>query len=176
MHDGTPTRAELTSALLKVLALALVIGLGLGFGMYAVIRASGLGESSSPVIATGSSTAKPLPTTAITPTPSQRPSASRSPTAAPPPKNRIQLVATPKRVGPGQRINLTGNFPGSDGAVLAVQRREAGRWVPFAGISTTVRGGAFATYILTTRTGQQAFRVALVGGRLTSNPVRVQVG
>lgn len=178
MLDDAQRRQVLT-VLLKVVGIAVSVGLVISLGLVAIYRASGLNEVAEPTAgASATQSAQPLPTKAIEPTPSpsasSSPSASATASAKPKPKRKLVLVATPNRVGPGQRINLTGTFPGRDGVVLAVERKEGGRWTSFAGLTTTVRGGAFATFILTSRVGPQKFRVS--GGGKSSNPVTVRVG
>jgi hypothetical protein len=88
-------------------------------------------------------------------------------------RSRITLHASPSRVSAGQRINLTGRYRGGGGARLRVQRFEGG-WSDFP-VTVTVRGGAFATYVLTGRTGVNRFRVVDPSSGRSSNEVRVTV-
>ena len=103
------------------------------------------------------------------PSPSQepKPEKKRKPKA-------ISLQAFPARVASGERVNLTGAYPRAEGATLQVQRFE-GSWVDFSA-TATVRGGAFATYIYSGRTGENRFRVTDKGAGLSSNPVTVRIG
>jgi len=91
------------------------------------------------------------------------------------PRSVISLQASPLQVSGMQRIDLTGTYPGGEGASLRVQRFEGG-WSDFSGVTATVRGGTFSTYVMTGRTGVTRFRVVDSGGGKTSNPVRVRVG
>jgi hypothetical protein len=106
---------------------------------------------------------------------SPTPSASASPTKKRKKEPAISLQAFPGAVAANERINLTGRYRGGAGVRLQVQRLEAGRWTPFP-VTVTVNGGQFATYILTSRSGVQRFRVADPAAGETSNAVRVTVG
>ncbi|MEI2819045.1 MAG: hypothetical protein V9E81_02045 [Marmoricola sp.] len=167
------------SALLKVLAIAVSFALIIWAAIFGLVKATGIGQgvpSAGP--ASSSDTSKPLPTVAIEPTPTvttESPTPSPSPSPTESESTKLQLTASPERVSPGAHINLTGTFAGPDG-MLEVQRKEGGRWTSFAGVRTPVTGGAFATYITTTRTGAQQFRVVQVGGSAVSNSVNVRVG
>jgi len=91
------------------------------------------------------------------------------------PRSVISLSVSPLQVSSMQRIDLTGTYPGGEGASLSVQRFEGG-WSDFSGVTATVRGGTFSTYVMTGRTGVNRFRVVDPSGGKTSNPVRVRVG
>lgn len=91
------------------------------------------------------------------PTPSVTSSPSKSPTPRPERRQRITLTASPSTVGSYQRINLVGSYPGGNGSVLQVQRREGG-WVDFP-TTATVEGGRFGTYVESGQTGRNYFRV-----------------
>jgi hypothetical protein len=121
----------------------------------------------------------PTPSPAITPAPgatsaAPAPRPSATPRESRPPRPAITLSAHPKRVSAGQRINLTGRYRARDGRVVQVQRHE-GRWVDFP-TSATVRGGRFSTYVITSRTGDNRFRVRDESTGRASNPVTVSVG
>ena len=110
-------------------------------------------------------------------TPSARPEESEGPRKKKPRKQRsvISLSASPLQVSAMQRIDLTGTFPGGEGRSLQVQRFQGG-WSSFSGVSATVRGGTFSTYVMTGQTGLNRFRVMDPDSGKTSNPVRVRVG
>ena len=91
-------------------------------------------------------------------------------------KDKIKLSATPGQVGPGERINLMGTYPGADNVALQVQRKENGAWVPFADVQAQVRVGTFETYVMTSRTGGMKFRVFDPAAKAASNAVAVTVG
>ena len=73
------------------------------------------------------------------------------------------------------QINLTGTYQGGEGAILQVQRFEAGSWTDFP-VTMSVGGGTFATYVLTARTGPNKFRVVDTDSDAVSNEVTVTVG
>jgi hypothetical protein len=75
-----------------------------------------------------------------------------------------------------QRIDLTGIYPGGEGAILQVQRKLDGKWQDFLSVNVAVSGGQFSTYVQTGQTGQQQFRMRDTSSGLVSNVVRVQVG
>jgi hypothetical protein len=91
------------------------------------------------------------------------------------PKKRISLQAGETSVSPMGRIDLTGTYPGGEGAVLNVQKFGNGTWQDFYSISMTVTDGAFATYIQTGTPGMNRFRVIDSDTKLTSNEVKVQI-
>jgi len=188
-HDEDPpwTR-QLLVTLAVLLAVAVVIGGVLGVVALGAARVTGLGEAGA------SATSEPslvMPTAGPTARPKRShgpgraggtgggtggPGSAASPTAAPRTKRpAIALTVSPARVGPGQRIDLTGRYPGGDGARLQVQRREGGAWTDFP-VDVPVTGGRFATYVTTGRTGPQQFRVTDPGTGRASNPARVRVG
>jgi hypothetical protein len=100
-------------------------------------------------------------------------------TSAPPkikkPKKQISLQSGETSVAPMGRIDLTGTYPGGEGAVLNVQKFSNGSWQDFYSISATVTGGAFSTYIQTGTPGMNRFRVIDSDTHLASNQVKVQI-
>ena len=91
------------------------------------------------------------------------------------PKKRISLQAGETSVPPMGRIDLTGTYPGGEGAVLNVQKLSNGSWQDFYSISATVTNGTFSTYIQTGTPGMNRFRVIDSDTQLASNEVRVQI-
>lgn len=91
------------------------------------------------------------------------------------PKKRISLQAGQASVAPMGRIDLTGTYPGGEGAVLNVQKLSNGSWQDFYSISATVTNGTFSTYIQTGTPGMNRFRVIDSDTKLASNQVRVQI-
>jgi hypothetical protein len=91
------------------------------------------------------------------------------------PANPIKLVASPLAVSSFGRINLTGTYPGGDGAILQVQRKDGGKWLEFS-VTAAVNGESFATYVQTSRTGENRFRMMDTDTKKVSNPVTVTVG
>ena len=118
----------------------------------------------------------PAPSRSSSPSASASSSGSATPSPTPTKKQpKITLQAFPQQVSPGQRINLTGVYRGGEGARLQVERFEGGRWNDFP-VGASVSGGQFTTYITTSRTGPQRFRVVDPLSNARSNAVRVTVG
>jgi hypothetical protein len=92
------------------------------------------------------------------------------------PKKRISLQAGQSSVAPMGRIDLTGTYPGGEGAVLNVQKFSNGTWQDFYSISATVTNGTFSTYIQTGTPGMNRFRVIDSDTQISSNEVKVQIG
>jgi len=91
------------------------------------------------------------------------------------PKKQISLQAGETSVAPMGRIDLTGTYPGGEGAVLNVQKFDNGSWQDFYSVSATVTNGTFSTYIQTGTPGLNRFRVIDSDTKLASNEVRVRV-
>ncbi len=92
-----------------------------------------------------------------------------------PTKAKVTLFVAPQQVGPGERINFNGVYVDGEGASLQIQRRENGAWTDFP-VTANVQGGSFETWIQTSRTGKQVFRVFDVAKDRGSNTVTVTVG
>lgn len=170
-------------AVLKFAVLALVVGAVLGLATFLGIKTLGVGGGN------GGPTADPLPgdtpsalpTVALSDpgsTPSKSPSAapSEEPSTTAPPKGAMKLNASPGQVAPGERINLTGTYQGRDNLTLVVQRKTGGAWSQFADVTVPVRVGTFSTYVITSRSGIQVFRVFDQQANKGSNAVKVTVG
>ena len=69
------------------------------------------------------------------------------------PKKRISLQAGEPSVSPMGRIDLSGTYPGGEGAVLNVQKFSNGSWQDFYSISATVTNGSSRR---TSRPGRRA--------------------
>lgn len=87
----------------------------------------------------------------------------------------ITLQAGQTAVGNFERIDLTGIYPGGEGAILQVQRFEEGQWAEFDA-TIPVSGETFSTYVQSARTGVNKFRVVDNASGDASNPVTVRVG
>ena len=114
------------------------------------------------------------PTITLGSEPTQSGSSRPSPKIAKP-KKRISLQAGQPMVAPMARIDLTGTYPGGEGAVLNVQKFSNGSWQDFYSISATVTNGTFSTYIQTGTPGVNRFRVTDSDTHLSSNQVRVTI-
>lgn len=90
-------------------------------------------------------------------------------------KSVISLSASQTAVSQMDRIDLTGTFPGGEGAVLQVQRLEGGTWEDFP-VTVSVSNETFATYVQSGDTGPTKFRVKDTDSDKVSNPVSVKVG
>ncbi len=90
-------------------------------------------------------------------------------------KKQISLQSGETAVSPMGRIDLTGTYPGGEGAVLNVQKFSNGSWQDFYSISASVTNGQFSTYIQTGTPGINRFRVIDSDSTLTSNEVKVAI-
>ncbi|GAB2865563.1 hypothetical protein [Nocardioides pacificus] len=100
--------------------------------------------------------------------PSDEPSKSEAP------KKEITLQSGQTSVGPMSQIDLSGVYPKGEGAILKVQRFEETGWSDF-GVTASVSGGIFSTYVETGRVGENRFRMVDTDTDLASNEVRVTV-
>jgi hypothetical protein len=92
------------------------------------------------------------------------------------PKQAISLSVSQTSVAPMQQIDLTGVYPGGEGAILKVQRQESGTWSDFYSVTATVSNQTFSTYVQTGLAGPHRFRVVDTSSGKASNVVRVTVG
>ena len=74
----------------------------------------------------------------------------------------------------GERINLSGRYRSGNGHTLQVQRFENG-WSDFP-VTATVNGGQYATWVITSQTGKNRFRVVDTSTGRASRPVTVRIG
>ena len=74
-----------------------------------------------------------------------------------------------------EQIDLTGVYPGGEGAILQVQRFTNGKWQDFP-VTVSVSDETFTTYVQTSQAGENKFRVVDSDTDLISNEVRVTVG
>ncbi|MGN6253224.1 MAG: hypothetical protein ACTHNS_15575 [Marmoricola sp.] len=177
-------RGVVRRGLVLLLACAAVVAAG----TYVLVHALGLNNGHHARAVVGRpAPITPLPTTAL-PVPGDQRSqgaregsdgATRAPASSRPgPRHHrstgLHLDASPSTVGPMQRINLTGTWPGHDNVGLQVQRLGDGGWQDFP-TTTTVQVGTFATYVETQRSGPNAFRVVDPDTHTASNSVTVTV-
>lgn len=92
-----------------------------------------------------------------------------------PKEDKISLSAGQLEVSNFGRIDLTGVYPGGEGAVLQVQRQQGGQWVDFAA-TVAVVNETFSTYVQTGVNGENIFRVVDKDAGINSNKVKVRVG
>ncbi|HEX7738301.1 MAG TPA: hypothetical protein VF426_01495 [Marmoricola sp.] len=81
---------------------------------------------------------------------------------------------TPLTVAPMERINLTGTYGRRDNISLQVQRYENGTWADFP-TEADVSLGTFETFVETSHTGANKFRVYDAQNDVGSNVVTVTV-
>jgi hypothetical protein len=96
-------------------------------------------------------------------------------TKKPKPEKAITLQADQNEVGTFDRIDISGIYPGGEGATLQVQRFENGSWADFPA-TIPVSGEVFRTYVQSAQTGVNKFRVVDNSTGETSNPISVTIG
>jgi hypothetical protein len=183
--EGHPVVA----GLLALLGVGLAVGLLAGGAALAGTSVLGLGESEGTGQASSDQSVnvpKPSPTeeetgALITLAPRPSPTGGQTETAEeeePDQEDAISLSAAVTQVSPGESIDLSGVYPGHEGAVLVVQRFEDGDWVDFADgdVTTTVSDETFSTYVITERTGLSRWRMRDQQTDDVSNEVRVKIG
>ncbi len=174
--------------LLALLGVGVVVGLILGLGALAGAKVVGVGSESADGASGGEASMylpkpeKTQPATGpeITLQPGQESSSETEPsetetTKDKKPKKVISLSAAQAQVAPMEQIDLSGTYPGGEGAILQVQRFENGHWTDFPASPVSVSDGTFSTYVLTGIPGQQRFRMIDTGSGKTSNEVKVTV-
>lgn len=175
----TENRPVLTG-LIALVGVAVVIGLLGGLAVMVGVKATGIGDTSTASDDSGSPSAfrlpKPSDTESAIPEPedSVEPSAGQE-SSSEAPADGISLSATQQSVSPMQQIDLTGTYPGGEGAILQVQRFENGEWSDFP-VTMSVSGGTFATYVQTSQIGPNRFRVIDTDTEVASNELIVTVG
>jgi hypothetical protein len=176
-------RSELVQrTLVRGLALLVGIAVVIAIGTLMLVKVLGLDQSTTSAGPThsGAGPDNPLPSTAL-PQPHQKKSGNDSAnfsddgSANRRVSGRLRLSVTPLEVGPGQRINLTGTYGRHDNISLQVQRFEDGTWADFP-TEASVSLGTFATFVETSRTGPNRFRVFDSERDVASNVVTVTVG
>jgi hypothetical protein len=174
----TENRPVLTG-LVALVGVAVAIGLLGGLAVLAGVQATGIGDtSSSGDDSTASATFRlPKPSDTATESVTEQPAEPEpgTETSSEAPATGISLSATQQSVSPMQQIDLTGTYQGGEGAILQVQRFENGTWSDFP-VTMSVSGGTFATYVQTSRTGPNKFRVRDTDSDAVSNEITVTVG
>ena len=167
------------TGLLALVGVAVVIGLLGGLAVMVGVRATGIGETSSaggdPDSTATFRLPRPSDTESAIPEPEETVEPSEGETTSEAPVTAISLSAAQQSVSPMQQIDLTGTYPGAEGAILQVQRLENGAWSDFP-VTMSVSGGTFATYVQTSQVGPNQFRVIDTDTQVTSNELTVTVG
>ena len=177
--------SQVLTGLLALVVVSLLVGGVVSVVALGAAKVSGVGSSSgrptqqlSLYIPSGEPSTRPEvypdPTGGASPSPSESSSPTDTPTKPDKNARTITLQAFPGKVAPGQRINLTGVYSGGEGATLQVQRYD-GSWTDFP-VTASVSGGLYNTWIVTSRSGKQKFRVLDIGSNRHSNPVTVTIG
>ena len=192
--EGSPTeRHPIAAGLFALLAVGLVVGLILGGAALAATQVLGVGEDDTAVDDSTSDASLFLPrpertgkqdgpvvtlpgsdsedteeTDPVDPETAESESESEEDLA-------ISLSAGQTEVGPMEPIDLTGVYPGGEGAILQVQQFTAGKWTEFP-VTTPVSNETFTTYIQTSQPGVNRFRMIDTKSGEISNEVRVRIG
>ena len=177
-HKEHPVLWGLGAMVVVAAAVGVLIGIG-ALGVTRVLGLSGGGSGSgtsagatmvipSPSETRSSESESDSPEATKTPEPGQQ---SSSTAEAKP----ITLQSAQSAVAPMQQIDLSGSYPGGDGAILQVQRFEGGSWVDFP-VTMSVTGDSFDTFILTGHTGVNRIRVIDTTNGDKSNEIKVRVG
>jgi|SRR4051794_1708208 len=170
--------------LLALVGVALAVGLVTGLAVMAGAHVLGLGGGHAAVAGdAGASMYLPKPqktkasdgpSITLGSEPTTGSTASSAPTVQKP-KKQISLQSGETSVPPMGRIDLTGTYPGGEGAVLNVQKFSNGAWQDFYSISASVTNGTFSTYIQTGTPGVNRFRVIDSDSKRASNEVKVTI-
>jgi hypothetical protein len=175
----TENRPVLTG-LLALVGVSVAIGLLGGLAVLAGVKVTGLdgGATSSSSDSSASATFRlPKPSDTATESATEEPVEpdGGAETSSEAPATAISLSATQQSVSPMQQIDLTGTYQAGEGSILQVQRMENGAWSDFP-VTMSVSGGTFATYVQTSRTGPNKFRVVDTDSDVVSNELTVTVG
>ena len=179
------------TGLIALVGVGLAVGLIIGIVALVATRMMGLGGENASAQTTSQESLylpKPEKTTGpsgplitLAPGESESPkekSSQGQPSRSPKPakaKKEISLSASQTSVEPMDQIDLTGVYPGGEGAILQVQRFTSGSWQAFP-VTVSVSDETFATYVQTSQTGVNRFRVTDTDSGLTSNEVKVTIG
>ncbi len=191
--EGSPTeRHPIAAGLFALLAVGLVVGLILGGAALAATQVLGVGEDDSATDDSTSDASLFLPRPERTaqedgPVRTLPGTSSEGPEESDPVDREtaesesdaedvaISLSGGQTAVGPMEPIDLTGVYPGGEGAILQVQQFTAGKWTDFP-VTTPVSNETFTTYIQTSQPGVNRFRMIDTKSGEISNEVRVRIG
>ena len=189
MAEKLPERLSeehpIVAGLVALVGVGLVVGLVIGLVVLAGTKVLGLGGDDDESTANGEASLylpSPSKTTAATdpeitlaPGETESSSPTTSPEKSESAKPKITLSASTADVGPMQQFQLTGVYPGGEGAILTVQRFQDGSWVDFPATGS-VSGETFQVAVQTSKAGTNRFRVVDTDTGLESDEVRVVVG
>ncbi|MCW2797083.1 hypothetical protein [Nocardioides sp.] len=173
------------TGLAALVGVGILVGLFLGVAALAGTQLLGINSNGA---SAGSTSAESLylpkpsrtrspsgPLITLAPDPSGTSSPSDQPTEQQTPDKAISLSSGQTQVGQMEQIDLTGVYPGGEGAILQVQRFQGGTWTDFP-VTASVSNETFSTYVQTSQLGRNRFRVVDTDTGLESNEVRIQVG
>lgn len=175
------------TGLLALVGVGIAVGLILGGVALAATSVLGLHDSSGGKSTTSRQSMylpRPAPTTAASgplitlggqPTSSTSNQPQQEPSQEESPAKVISLSAGQTAVGVMEQIDLTGVYPGGEGAILQVQRFTDGSWGDFP-VTASVSNETFATYVQTSQGGVNRFRVVDTDTGMISNEVHITVG
>lgn len=103
-------------------------------------------------------------------------SPSPSKTVVEKPAKEITLQAGTVAAEPMERIDLTGIYPGGEGAILRLERNDGQAWEDFGIPDVPVTGEQFSTPIQSGRVGKHKFRMKDIDTGAYSNVVTVTIG
>lgn len=112
---------------------------------------------------------KKAATTSTSPSPSKSPDEKSA-------KKEITLQAGTVQAKPMERIDISGIYPGAEGAILRLERNDGQGWEEFGIPDVPVTGEQFSTVIQSGRTGKHEFRMKDVDTGAFSNVVSVTIG
>lgn len=175
------------TGLLALVGVGVTVGLVLGGAALAATHLLGLGDDAATSGATNQQSmylpkpsktqpaSGPLITLAPDPAGTSTQTPSAQPTHEESPKKEISLSAGQTAVVAMEQIDLTGVYPGGEGAILQVQRFTDGSWTDFP-VTVSVGNETFSTYVQTSQAGINRFRMVDTDTGLRSNEVRVTIG
>ncbi|NYI79722.1 hypothetical protein [Nocardioides panzhihuensis] len=193
-------RHPIAAGVTALVAVAVGVGLIVGIGMFVGANILGLGgdgaasdQATDPDAGASLYAPSPKPTkTATGPaitldaSPTSAPekkagsvsasTSSSSAAADEKPAKKITLQTGVVVAKPMERIDITGIYPGGEGAILRLERDEGEGWEEFGIPDVSVTGEQFSTAIQTGRIGKHMFRMKDIDTGAYSNVVTVTIG
>ncbi|MBC7279746.1 hypothetical protein [Nocardioides sp.] len=193
-------RHPIAAGVTALVAVAVGVGLIVGIGMFVGANILGLGgdgaasdQATDPDAGASLYAPSPKPTKTAT---GPAITLDASPTSAPEKKagsvsdstssssvaveektaKKITLQAGIVEAKPMERIDITGIYPGGEGAILRLERDEGEGWAEFGIPDVSVTGEQFSTVIQTGRIGKHSFRMKDIDTGTYSNVVTVTIG
>jgi hypothetical protein len=184
-----PDEHPIAAGLGALVGVAVAVGLILGLVVLAGTRVLGLGGDSDTGSSSGGRTmylpkpektpmeSGPQVTLAPGGESSKKPknASGDKPAKSKSPRKQISLSASTTQAAAMEQFNLSGVYPGGEGAILTVQRFQDGSWADFPATGS-VSGEAFQIPVQTSQPGVNRFRVVDSDSGLQSNEIRVTIG